>query len=269
MAKRIGILCFSPTKTTRRICDAVALGMGVENPAVLDGTSPDIRARIMADSRAALDGIDHLIVGAPVHMGKIPIQAQECLRSLHGDGRECTAIVMYGTRDYGAAPHQMLEILSNDGFKVVAAGIFIGQHSYSDMIPAGMGRPDKSDIEKAIGFGARISGASRHLTAKDVPAHIDLMSRSGVYSMLKPHYDEKRCLHCHECAKACPSGLISPDTDKYFSEAAKKTCIGCMACVRRCKAKARATKANPIMKLILISALKPGSKERKEPVTIV
>jgi len=247
----------------------VALGMGSENPAVLDATSPDTRARVMADSRAALDGIDHLIVGAPVHMGKIPLQAQECLKALRGDGRECTAIVVYGTRDYGAAPHQMMEILSKDGFNVVAAGLFIGQHSYSDLIPAGIGRPDKSDIEKAIGFGARISSASRHLTAKDVPAHRDLLSRSGVYSVLKPYYDEKRCVHCHECVKACPFALISADTDRYFSEAAEKTCIGCMACVRNCKAKARSTKANPIMKLILTMSLKPGSKDRKEPVVVV
>jgi len=269
VAKSIGILCFSPTNTTRRICNAVALGMGSENPIVLDMTLPDTRAEIIANSRTTLDNIDHLIVGAPVHIGKIPLQAQECLRALHGTGKECTAIVVYGNRDYGVALYQMFEILSKNGFTVAAAGMFIGQHSYSDLIPVAMGRPDKSDIEKAIEFGSKVLSASKHLTVNDIPVQIDRYSKSNTYSSLRPSYDEERCVQCPKCAKACPLGLILPDTGEYLSRAAKKKCIGCMACVRSCKPKARATKANPIVKLVVSSVLKPASKDRKEPVIII
>ena len=70
MNKNVGIMCFSPTNTTRKICDAVALGMASEDPILLDMTLPDIRANIIADSSTAIKDIDHLIVGAPVYAGK-------------------------------------------------------------------------------------------------------------------------------------------------------------------------------------------------------
>jgi hypothetical protein len=103
MTTSVGILCFSPTNTTKRVCDAVAVGMGSDNPRVLDMTLPDTRAGIIANPGTALDGIDHLIVGAPVYGGRLPNQAMQCLRSLRGTGKECTALVVYGNRDYGVA----------------------------------------------------------------------------------------------------------------------------------------------------------------------
>jgi hypothetical protein len=212
VTKRIGIICFSPTNTTRIICSAVALGMGSENPIVLDMTLPDARAGIIANSRAALDNIDHLIVGAPVHVGKLPLQAVECLSALPGTGKECTAIVVYGNRDYGIALYRMVEILSKNSFTVVAAGLFIGQHSYSDLIPVAMGRPDRSDIDKANEFGVRVLNTSHTLNIKDVPSLVDKYSKSKTYSVLKASYDEKRCIACHKCAKVCPLGLLSFDT---------------------------------------------------------
>jgi hypothetical protein len=46
MSKRVGVLCFSPTNTTKKICSAVALGMGEKNPKIIDITRPDIRKKI-------------------------------------------------------------------------------------------------------------------------------------------------------------------------------------------------------------------------------
>lgn len=269
MAKSIGITCFSPTGTTRRICNAVALGMGSEEPTVLDMTLPNNRVGIIANSSTAMDGIDHLIVGAPVYVGKLPLQAQECLRALRGNGKECTAIVVYGNRDYGGALYKMVEILLENGFTVVAAGMFIGQHSISDLIPVAVGRPDKSDIEKAIEFGAKVASSSKHLSIKDIPVQIDMLSKSNSYWAPKPSYYEERCVPCGKCAEVCPLGLPSADTGKYLSKAAKKHCLGCMACVRNCDPKARATKVNPIVKILLKSILKQAAKKRKEPVIIV
>ncbi len=269
MAKSIGIICFSPTGTTRRICNAVALGMGSEEPIVLDITLPDNRARTIANSSTTMEDIDHLIVGAPVYFGKLPLQAVECLRALPGTGKECTAIVVYGNRDYGIALHRMVEMLSNTGFILVAAGIFVGQHSYSDIVPVAMGRPDKSDIEKASEFGTKALSASKHLNIAAVPVNIDKASKSNRYSLLKPTYYEDRCDRCGNCAKTCPLGLLSSDRGRYLSQAAKKRCIGCMACVRNCAQKARVTKANPILKIVLNCVLRQASIERKEPFLIV
>ena len=269
MTENVGIMCFSPTNTTRTICNAVALGMGSENPILLDMTLPDTCANIIANLSTATKDIDHLIVGAPVYAGKLPLQTIDYLINFRGTGKQCTAIVVYGNRDYGIALYNMVEMLSQNGFTVVAAGAFIGQHSYSDIVPVAVGRPDESDIDKARKFGATILSASKQLSLKDVPVQLDKASKSDKYPSLKPSYNEKQCVKCGKCAKACPVGLLLSETGRYISHAAKKQCIGCMACVRSCKQKARVAKTNPIVKMVMNSILRQASKERKEPITII
>ena len=268
-AKSIGILCYSPTNTTRRVCTAVAFGMGSQSPRVLDMTLPRSREEIVAGSKKTLDDIDHLVVGAPVYAGKLPRQAMECLTTVHGSGKDCTAIVVYGNRDYGIALRAMVETLSRNNFTVVAAATFIGQHSYSDIIPVAMGRPDKSDIEKARVFGTKVLSASRPLGVKDVPVQIDYFTKSDRYFELKPSYDQEMCVECGKCAAVCPLGLLGSEGGGYPSQDARKLCSGCMACVRNCEHKARVAKANPMVKMFMASILRRASKERKEPVMVV
>jgi ferredoxin len=268
-AKSIGILCYSPTNTTRRVCTAVAFGMGSQNPKVLDMTLPESREMIVASPKKTLEDMDHLVVGAPVYAGKLPRQAIECLTAVHGSGKDCTAVVVYGNRDYGIALRTMVEILSRNSFTVVAAATFIGQHSYSDIIPVAMGRPDGSDIEKALEFGTKVLSASRPLGVKDVPIQMDYFTKSDKYFELKPSYDQERCTECGKCALVCPLGLLSSDGGRYLNEAAKKQCTGCMACVRNCEQKARAAKANPIVKMVMSTILREASRRRKEPAFIV
>ncbi len=44
---------------------------------------PDFRAKFTSNPNAFLDDIDHLIVGAPVYSGKLPIQVIECFTSVY------------------------------------------------------------------------------------------------------------------------------------------------------------------------------------------
>jgi ferredoxin len=268
MTKRIGVLYFSPTDTTKKICTAVALGMGEKDPQTLNMTLPDIRANIAADPNTATANIDHLIIGAPVYFGKLPVPFIECLRFITGNGKECSAIVVYGNRDYGIALYQMVEILSNNGFGVIAAGAFIGQHSYSDVVPVAIGRPDKSDLEKAYSFGESSLNASKYLSLKDIPMQTDMISKSDVYMPLRPVFISKLCVQCGICADHCPMGILSADTGMYLSRQAKKQCLGCMACVLNCVNKARVAKPNVILKLAMKVILKRASIDRQEPVTI-
>ena len=266
---RIGILFFSPTDTTKKICKAVALGMGVDEPKMLDMTLPDIRTAIITKPELVTENIDHLIVGAPVHSGKIPLQALECLRTIRGNGKTASAIVVYGNRDYGIALYSMVELLSENGFDVTAAGKFIGQHSYSDIVPVAMGRPDDSDLKKAQRFGVNSVSVSGSLNLKDIPIQIDKISKSETYTAVKPVYNAKRCVQCGKCAEKCPVGLLSAETGGYLNRYAKKQCIGCMACVSSCEKGARAAKPNRIIKMVMKRILRQASAERKEPSTIV
>jgi ferredoxin len=266
---KIGILFFSPTSTTKKICNAIASGMGSDNPLILDITHPDTRSEIIANANTVLDKIDHLIAGAPVYCGKLPLQAIECLEALKGKGKKATVVAVYGNRDYGIALHNMAEILSHNGFTIMAAGLFIGQHSYSDVVPVAVGRPDESDIEKAREFGAQIIQASRPLNMEDIPIQWDKHSKSKEYTALKPTYKEKICVKCGRCADVCPTGILSSETGTHINRYVKNNCIGCMACVRNCESEARITKANPIVRIMMKSVLEKASRERKEPFVMM
>ena len=266
---RIGVLFFSPTSTTKKICNAIASGMGSDDPLILDMTHPDARAVIIANANTILDEIDHLIAGAPVYCGKLPLQAIECLRALSGHGKKATAVAVYGNRDYGIALHNMAELLSHNGFTVMAAGLFIGQHSYSDVVPVAIGRPDKSDVEKAQKFGAQVWQASQPLKIQDIPIQMDKHSKSKEYTALKPAYRGKICVKCGRCAEACPTGILSSETGTHINRYVKNNCIGCMACVRNCNSRARLAKANPIVRMMMKSVLGKASRERKEPVVVM
>jgi Pyruvate/2-oxoacid:ferredoxin oxidoreductase delta subunit len=268
MSERIGILSFSPTHTTKKICLAVAAGMGAKDPKIMDMTSPDFREQIASDPDTVMADIDHLIVGAPVYFGKLPAQAADGIKSIRGNGKRATAIVVYGNRDYGMALYQMVERLLKNDFAVVATGAFIGQHSYSDIGPVAMGRPDRSDLEKACALGMKSSSVSKSLLLEDIPMQSDFFSRSDKYMPLKPAFISELCIQCGICAECCPMGILSPDTGSYLSKAAEDRCIGCMACVFSCTQKARIAKAKVVMKLALKYILRKASKERKEPFTI-
>jgi Pyruvate/2-oxoacid:ferredoxin oxidoreductase delta subunit/flavodoxin len=269
IAKRIGVLYFSPTKTTEKICKAIALGMGVKYPVDLNITVSDFRTKLTSDSNQILENIDHLIIGSPVYSGKLPVQVKECLKGINGNGKKCTAVVVYGNRDYGLALYHMMEILSNNNFNILAAGTFIGQHSYSDIIPVAVGRPDKTDLEQAIRFGSESNNTSRYLSLEDIPCQRDIFSKSKKYNPIKPVFKSGKCTHCRICSNRCPLNIISPDTGNWINKDSVKQCIGCMACVSGCNNKARFVRANIGMRFILKNILKKASVQRQEPLTII
>ncbi len=177
--------------------------------------------------------------------------------------------MLYGNRDYGIALHSMVKLLSDDGFNVSVAGAFIGQHSYSDIIPVAIGRPDESDLEKARNLGIRSLGTNACLHPSDIPVQIDMSSKSDKYPAINPFHIEALCIQCGKCAKKCPVGVLSADTGQYLNQEAKKHCIGCMVCVNICIQKAKIAKVNLIVKFVIKQILRKASRERKEPLVIV
>jgi len=269
MSKRIGILSFSPTNTTKKVCLAVAMGMGAKDPKIMDMTRPELRRAIAAEPDRVMADIDHLIVGAPVYFGKLPVLAADCIESIKGNGKGATAIVVYGNRDYGVALRRLVGSLQKNGFTVMAAGAFIGQHSYSAIVPVAMGRPDKADLEKACGLGMSSLSASRGLVLEEIPLQADFFSRSDMSQPLKPAFISELCIQCGICADGCPMGILSSETGSYLSQAAEDRCIGCLACAFICPQKARITEANAVMRLVVKFILRKAARECKEPLVLL
>jgi ferredoxin len=263
-----GILYFSPTNTTRKICLAISRGIGDNHPAELNITLPSQRDYFNANSGSLLEKFDHLVVGAPVYTGKLPVQTIEVLKSLPEKEMRCTIAVVYGNRDYGIALRQMVELLVDKGYQIAGAGAFIGQHSYSDVIPVAMDRPDERDLEMAAAFGGESLRRLTPLLPDDIPVQLDMFSKSEKYTPLKPVFYPDRCSECGDCAETCPTGIISIDTGGYIHEKATEDCIGCMACVRSCENDARMAKPGWIMKQMIRYILRKAAKQRLEPMTL-
>lgn len=52
---------------------------------------------------------------------------------------------------------ELCDLVSEQGFVPVAAGAFIGEHSFSRKgMPIAEGRPDESDLKQATEFGKKI-----------------------------------------------------------------------------------------------------------------
>ena len=262
---KVAVMCFSPTGTTRRVCLEIAKGISDSDPTVLDLTLPDGRTLLIGDPERIVAKYDHVVVGVPVYGGKIPPLARDTLSLVKGHGRRATAVVVYGNRDFGVALRRLCEILDSNGFQVVSAGAFIGEHSYSAVIPVAVSRPDDADLDTARRFGAQSARASGVLAVDDVEEQLDMFSKSPKTAGLKPRYSATACTECGSCGKVCPSGIIASSNGAYVSEELKTRCIGCMACVRACPNDARTNKVNPMERLVLGMMLKKPSKARSEP----
>ena len=59
-------------------------------------------------------------------------------------------MVCYGNRNFDDSLVELRDLLEADGFRTVAAGAFIGEHSFSTTLAAG--RPDQTDLERAARF---------------------------------------------------------------------------------------------------------------------
>jgi Pyruvate/2-oxoacid:ferredoxin oxidoreductase delta subunit len=262
---RVAVLCFSPTGTTRAVCVMVARGIGDPSPTVLDLTLPGERTAIRSGARAIVLPFDHVIVGIPVYLGKIPPLASELLSAIRGHGRRASAVAVYGNRDFGVALRRLCEKLVEAGFELVSAGAFVGQHSYSEIIPVALGRPDEADLDSARRFGARSALVTTSLVPSDVEEQLDVFSKSASYEGLYPSYSQEACTECGECHAVCPAGLIAEGTGAYVGADSQERCIGCMACVRACPGEGRRLQVSLLQRLVVRRVLRKAARERQEP----
>ena len=122
--REITAIYFSPTNTTKRVVEAVAgklSGLGGIPLREISLTLPSERkVNIGKFGRS-----DILVLGLPVYAGRIPQIVDNTLRGLSSDGAQAVILAVYGNRDYDDALIEMSDILSDRGFKIVAAGAFM------------------------------------------------------------------------------------------------------------------------------------------------
>jgi ferredoxin len=266
---KVGVIVFSPTGTTAKNCKTIAKAIPEAEVDMLNITLPAEREKLMGDTSAIVASYDRLVFGVPVYAGKVPAFVQNLIKDIPGEGKSATAVVVYGNRDYGIALLRLTELLNNKGFVVDSAGAYIGQHSYSDLMPVAVGRPDSSDTEEARQFGKKITTGLQPLKESDIPIEIDMLSKSDSEGQVFPFYDEKKCVECGTCAEHCPTGIIRKSTGKYISEDVRKNCIGCTGCIKACPNGARKLKPSLIQRMMLKMVLGKSVKLRREPFYVI
>lgn len=249
---KITLAYFSPTHTSYKVAQAVADGVGPKVSKVeMDATFSDAEPH-------EFEKDELLIVSVPVYGGAVAPIALQRLKHLKGCGNPAVVITVYGNRDFGKAPVELTEFLKERNFVTIAAGAFVGEHSYStDETPIAVGRPDAADLNEARKWGEEIK---RKLSQDNQPKAADptllKCPKSGWHNLIPfiwfvynfkremkkhpvvivPEVNADLCNGCGLCARECPTGAIPMD-DLQHTDAAK--CIKCARCVKNCPRKAR------------------------------
>lgn len=234
----LNLVYFSPTRTTRRIVEGVALGLRPPQMRTIDLTPPETASQAF---QASPEGLT--VIGSPVYAGRVPADMLARFSNIKGCGGPAVVLVTYGNRAYEDALLELWNLVLSAGFAPIAAGAFIGEHSYSQAsTPIALGRPDRADLEEAAAFGERVrEKLGRISTLAAVPPipvpgnfpYKDLSLSSGI----APTTDAAKCDRCEACVSLCPVGAISADAPSLVDPG---RCIRCCACVKFCPTGAKA-----------------------------
>ena len=237
----IALIYFSPTKTTQRVVKAIAHGLPERVIIHHNLTPPETATKDMPEFQNTL-----AIIGAPVYGGRIPLEAVNRLQRLRASNSPAVVVVVYGNRAYEDALLELSDIAVKAGFTPIAAGAFIGEHSFATKtIPIASGRPDSTDLQHAQVFGHAIYRKLQAITnllekvPVEVPGNRPYKERRPRTTIIAPITHEDDCTLCGTCARVCPVHAVTLDTHVVTQGSA---CILCCACVKRCPSHARVMK---------------------------
>lgn len=246
---------FSPTQSSKKLAETVAEKIAGEeklSAEFVNLTSPAARKESYS-----FEENDILVLGYPVYGGRIPEVLREVFGRLKGKGTRAIVLAVYGNRDYEDALIEGRDLLTENGFSVIAAAAFIGEHSYSKKVAEG--RPDGADLRKAAEFGKAAAekiagGQSREPEIKGNRPYKDPMP-----DMPFAPKTTDACTNCGLCAKLCPMGII----DKENPSKVAAGCLLCCACLKNCPRHAKYWDAEPVLQIK--EKLETYFMERKEP----
>ena len=257
-----GLIYFSPTQTTRKILEGIAQGLQVADAQYFDLTPPDAISRNCRNMNQ-----DLVIIGAPVYAGRLPPVMVSRFRQIQGNGAPAVVVVVYGNREYEDALIELRDLALEAGFRPMAAGAFIGEHSFSTAgLPIAAGRPDAGDMAKAREFGKAIR--VKFMTSTNKPGACLQVPGSIPYKEVKPltgiapATNEALCTKCAICVSVCPTAAMDRETPGYTDT---ERCIKCCACVKVCPVKAKSMD-DPRIKQIA-ARLHVNFSDQKEPET--
>lgn len=239
--EKIWAVYFSGTGTTRRTVERIA--GGIASRLNLPAESVDFSRPAVRQETLGFGEKDLVVFGAPVYAGRVPNVLLPFLQErIVGGGALAVPVVLFGNRNYDDALIELRNILAADGMHPIAAGAFVGEHSFSRVL--GADRPNAEDEALMDEFAARVAALAAGLDAAPVKSvamrgqeplrpYYTPRDRAGNpinILKVKPKTDLSRCGGCGLCADLCPMGSIDPAD----VSAVRGICIKCCACVKGC-----------------------------------
>lgn len=237
--KRVILVYFSPTHTTQKVLRAISEGVCVKDVMEIDLTKTKECHFTPMDE-------DIILVGAPVYGGRVPYESYKRLNQLKGNGQAAVCVSVYGNHSAGAALKELNNMLSTNGFHVIAGATFIGEHSFSNKKhKIAPGRPNEKDLAIAKEFGNKIQNKLKNTTSLKNLKITSIKGKlsekpAGNFIKAKSEATDK-CIKCGRCITVCPVGAIDKDL-----QCNADLCIKCYACVKECPEDARIIKSIPI-----------------------
>ena len=235
--KRVNLMYFSPTATTKTTVETIGNRL-VEKNSIQKGITVDFTLPKQRENGVTFKSNDILLIGVPVYSGRVLNILLSYLNTIKGNNTLAIPTMLYGNRDYEDALLELNDILTENGFNVIAGGAFIGEHSFSTILAKE--RPDNTDLSIAKHFAdsvykkiesdeldTLIIKGNRPYRAYSTPKTNEDKVKDKV--KVEPKTDEN-CIDCKICAEVCPVGCIDyNDVTKITG-----TCIKCGACVKLC-----------------------------------
>lgn len=258
---------FSPTHSTKKITCTIAKSWGVLEQRTINLISLEERHNF----KLKLQSDESIILGLPVYEERIPDLLYPVLSKIRGNGQLMILIVTYGNISAGIALKQLAKMMKNQGFKIIAAASFIGEHSFSyKEIKIAAGRPDNKDLEIAKNLGKQIEEKIESIENIENVPELNIKGKISSMGKLLPRHSEitfahspvidfNLCRNCKKCLEICPVNAIDPDNLR----SREKLCIRCFACVKLCPNNAR--KVIYKKPILVKNTLRQLSKKRKEP----
>lgn len=237
-SKRLVTTFFSPTGTSKKIGLAVGEGLNLPTTEEISLTEGSAEPRVFSAD-------DFAVFSLPVYGGRVAPYAVERMKGLTGKNTPAAAVVVYGNREFEDALLELKNILTEQGFNVVGAAAFVGEHSFSTAdIPIAAGRPDQQDREKAVSFGRKLAEKDCSIKA-DLTLPGNFPYKEGVQkNPVSPQVDPAKCILCRTCESVCPAGAVKVEDTVVFTG---ELCILCCACIKNCPEQALAMTAPPMI----------------------
>ena len=239
-SKKVWSMFFSPTGTTEKVTTAIArkissvLDTDIE---IYDFTLPGAREKEKSFGPDAI-----VVFGVPTYAGRVPNVLLKYLATVKGEGALAVPVVLYGNRNFDDSLIELRNILETNGFHTVAAGAFIGEHSFSKVLAAG--RPDEKDMAIALDFAEKAAEKIKNVGDPAALAPVAVKGEDPIRTYYQPRdrqgnpvnilkvkpLTNDSCTDCKLCADVCPMGSISRSNVREYTG----ICIKCGACVKKC-----------------------------------